>query len=195
VSVTQANGTTLQGKIGLSTTVTTLLDQPANGYDYFDGTSMSAPHVAGVAALIWSKYQGATNVQVRQALDGSAEDLGTAGRDTSYGYGLVRAKAALDALTALNPTIPTDVTAPIITNATATVTNNRSGLFQVTWTTNEPATSDVQLGTEVYSDNTLGTLHVRTFRGRKGATYTYWALSADAAGNTAVAGPMTITIQ
>jgi len=42
-----------------------------------------------------------------------------------------------------------------------------------------------------YTDNTLVTSHVRSFRGTKGATYTYSVESTDAAGNTATAGPFT----
>jgi serine protease len=70
----------------------------ANGYEYYDGTSMATPHVAGVAALVWSANPAWTNVQIRAALAATAEDLGAAGRDNSFGHGLVRAQAALDQL-------------------------------------------------------------------------------------------------
>ena len=196
VSVSQEDGIVLRSQVGSNVTVETLVQQNANGYDAFDGTSMATPHVSGVAALIWSKYPGATNAQVRAALTTSAEDLGAAGRDTSYGYGLVRAKAALDALAALNPgSGSTDTTAPVISNLAATVTNSRNGSFQITWTTNEPATSDVQLNGTLYADSTLTTNHRRTFRGSKGATYTYVVISSDAAGNATSSAPATITIQ
>jgi len=49
-----------------------------------------------VAALVWSHCPGSTNGQVRSALDNSARDKGAAGRDTSYGFGIVQAQAALD---------------------------------------------------------------------------------------------------
>ena len=64
-------------------------------YYFFQGTSMAAPHVAGVAALIKSKHPDWTPEQIRSALINTAEDLGDPGRDDQYGYGLVDAFAAL----------------------------------------------------------------------------------------------------
>jgi serine protease len=75
---------------------------PGNKYEAWSGTSMATPHVAGVAALVWGHFNGCTAPEIRSALNASAEDLGTAGRDNNFGYGLVRAKAAVDYLTA-NP--------------------------------------------------------------------------------------------
>ncbi|HYO54750.1 S8 family serine peptidase [Archangium sp.] len=70
------------------------------GVDYteFPGTSMAAPHVTGVAALVWSARPTLTATEVRSLLERTAKDLGEPGHDPRYGYGLVQAKAALDAL-------------------------------------------------------------------------------------------------
>jgi serine protease len=58
------------------------------------GTSMAAPHVAGTAALLMS--QGITNPAIVEALiKRTARDLGAAGRDDEYGYGLVQPRAGL----------------------------------------------------------------------------------------------------
>jgi subtilisin family serine protease len=46
--------------------------------------------VAGAAAIIWSANPAATNTQVRDAMYGTALDLGAAGRDNEYGHGLVQ---------------------------------------------------------------------------------------------------------
>ena len=79
--------------------VAVLSTLPGNTYASWDGTSMATPHVSGVAALVWSHFPACTNAQIRNALNDSSEDLGSAGRDQSYGYGLVQAKAAYDYLT------------------------------------------------------------------------------------------------
>jgi subtilisin family serine protease len=99
VGVTQASGEDmLATHLGQSTTVDTRLPLNYQGYALLSGTSMSTPHVSGVAALVWSANPLWTNAQIRQALDASARDLGAKGYDTSYGWGLVQAQDALNAL-------------------------------------------------------------------------------------------------
>ena len=63
----------------------------AGGYRGLRGTSMAAPHVAGVAALIWSVCPELSNVELRSLLAKTALDLGDLGRDASFGFGLVQA--------------------------------------------------------------------------------------------------------
>lgn len=65
------------------------------GYYYATGTSMSSPHVAGVAALVKSLHPEYGPDEIRQALQETAEDLGETGWDETYGYGLVDANAAV----------------------------------------------------------------------------------------------------
>jgi subtilisin family serine protease len=64
-------------------------------YATFSGTSMASPHVAGVAALVIAANPDFTNVDVRNAMNSTAIDLGSAGRDNQYGYGLVYAPDAV----------------------------------------------------------------------------------------------------
>ncbi|MDI6820298.1 MAG: S8 family serine peptidase [Candidatus Hodarchaeaceae archaeon] len=73
-------------------------------YAWASGTSMAAPHVAGAAALVLARSPGLTNAQVRSILQQTAQDLGPAGRDNLYGYGLVRADKAIETtITVLRP--------------------------------------------------------------------------------------------
>lgn len=65
-------------------------------YAFFDGTSMATPHVAGVAALVWSNHPECNNLEIRDALRRNALDLETSGRDDLTGYGLVQALATVD---------------------------------------------------------------------------------------------------
>ena len=97
VTATDVEGTAMKAQLGQSATV----GIRASNYAYFDGTSMATPHVSAVAALVWSYFPTCTAVQLRASLDKSALDLGTAGRDTKYGYGLVQAKAAYDRIKSL----------------------------------------------------------------------------------------------
>jgi subtilisin family serine protease len=94
VSISQADGDELQTLAESDITGTASVN--ANLYAYYSGTSMACPHVSGVAALVFAAddYNIAPE-EVSDILFNSAQDLGTPGRDNTFGYGLVDAKAAL----------------------------------------------------------------------------------------------------
>jgi subtilisin family serine protease len=118
IGISQADGQFLASSgIGQSATVVSSTAS-GSGYEAWNGTSMATPHVSGVAALVWSHNPSWTNAQIRSALEATAEDRGTAGRDDSYGYGIVRAKAALDSLNGAPTATPT----PAVPTATPTRT-------------------------------------------------------------------------
>jgi len=68
---------------------------PGNEYSYLSGTSMACPHVAGLAALLWSYKPSLTNAQLRDSLHSAVDDLGTPGKDIYFGYGRINAYKAL----------------------------------------------------------------------------------------------------
>ncbi|UCE66000.1 MAG: S8 family serine peptidase [Candidatus Zixiibacteriota bacterium] len=61
----------------------------------WDGTSMAAPHVAGVVALMRQANPDLSSEQVRQILLDTADDLGIQGNDNNYGMGIVNAYEAV----------------------------------------------------------------------------------------------------
>lgn len=68
-----------------------------SGYTGFVGTSQAAPHVAGVAALVWEVAPRLTADEVAALLRETALDLGPPGWDPAFGFGRLDAAAALRA--------------------------------------------------------------------------------------------------
>lgn len=93
ISISLADGVAAKGAVNTTATIANSAGV-GSGYEYYDGTSMATPHVSGVAALVWSLNLTKTNAEIRDALQKTAEDRGTAGKDNSYGYGIVKAAAA-----------------------------------------------------------------------------------------------------
>jgi serine protease len=90
------------GSDGILSTVNTGLTSPAaDGYAYFQGTSMAAPHVAGTASLMLSANPTLTPTQVKQLMQRSARafPVGTESdcRLGMCGAGIVDAGAAVAA--------------------------------------------------------------------------------------------------
>lgn len=67
-----------------------------DSYDFMSGTSMATPFVAGVAALVWSKFPNMNKDQVRERLRFTSDDLGEAGFDVRFGYGRINAREAVE---------------------------------------------------------------------------------------------------
>jgi subtilisin family serine protease len=104
ISLSQADGQAALAYLGQAATVKSAPPIPGSSYEAWNGTSMATPHVSGVAALLWSANPNWTNVQIREAMNATALDLGEPGRDIAYGYGLVQAYDALQyLLQGMNP--------------------------------------------------------------------------------------------
>lgn len=69
--------------------------KPSGAYGYLSGTSMAAPHVSGAVAILRQKNPDATVDQIKTALLTSARDIGSPGKDNTYGWGLIDIMAAL----------------------------------------------------------------------------------------------------
>jgi membrane-anchored mycosin MYCP len=68
---------------------------PGGSYAEWAGTSGSTPIVAGVAALIRSKWPAMSAKQVINRIVSTARDAGAPGKDPLYGFGVLNAEAAL----------------------------------------------------------------------------------------------------
>ena len=157
VSVSETNGDELQANDG--TTVTITNKEPAD-YEAMEGTSMATPHVAGVAALlIGARHGHITPAEVTTALENSAEDLGTTGRDNYYGYGLVNAAAALGQVIPIVQSV-TAVPASVAPGSPVTVTANLStatGLSSITANGAAMTVSGTTCTGTLAADSTAGT--------------------------------------
>ena len=72
-------------------------------YKFRSGTSMAAPHVAGIIAIMLEANPNLTTEQVRQILKESSIDLGVNGYDYAFGAGRIDAyKAASKAIQSVN---------------------------------------------------------------------------------------------
>jgi len=150
-------------------------DTPVDwAYWFYQGTSMATPHASGVAALLLAKNSSLTPSQIKNTLESTAEDLGTAGRDNTYGWGLVDAQAALASLAPpVSITLTTDGTVDFGILALG-ATADTSGDVQTVSVDTGPVNLDIK--STVYSDNgnswSLGTAN--------GADQIKWEFSPDA---------------
>ena len=107
------------------------------GYVDLSGTSMASPHVAGVAALLMNTVASPSNVEMRSVLTSTAQDLGAAGRDPLYGFGMVNAAAAVAALSSSSSTPPPAVNVVLTTDKTSYVSGTDSQATLTAVVTNE----------------------------------------------------------
>ncbi|MCM4083777.1 S8 family serine peptidase [Paractinoplanes hotanensis] len=114
---------------------------PGNRYVRMSGTSMAAPHVTALTALLKGADRGLTPDEVERAVTESAVDLGEPGRDDDFGAGRLDAAAAFATLTPARPSPSEAVPTQTITPPPATATTPTVGA-PLPHTTNTPPGSD-----------------------------------------------------
>lgn len=95
-------------------------------YAYLSGTSMAAPLVSGLAALVLSADPTLTASELKDILRNSTDDLGDLGKDNKFGYGRINAYKAIDYV--MEITEPISVESGIKGKVLVEGKNNHSGV-------------------------------------------------------------------
>jgi thermitase len=161
-------------------------------YGAVSGTSFSAPVAAGVAALVLSVNPALSGAQALNIVKGSADDLGPAGWDPSYGAGRVNAAAAV--ALALNSSAG-DRVAPYVSFASPQDGMSAAGSITVqVGASDDISVASVQLkvdGTNVGIDTTSPYTFPLNTLGLANGPHSLVATAVDTSGNSS---PASITI-
>jgi len=124
----------------------TLAAVQGGGFGDKTGTSMSTPHVAGAAALLMGYDPTLSPGDVQSLLEQNAEDLGSSGFDTNFGWGRIDVWASLLAADSTPPTFDTFPTNP------TTLEGNIANGFQGTAFIEPTASDDVDPSPTIICD-------------------------------------------
>lgn len=94
--------------------ISTARSSGADTYTWAAGTSAAAPHVSGLAALIWSLKPSMSAAAVKSTLSSTADDLGATGWDPYYGWGRINAEKAAKAIAPPAPQYTHKVYVPLV---------------------------------------------------------------------------------
>ncbi|MGX7667790.1 GEVED domain-containing protein [Flavobacterium pedocola] len=165
---------------GNGTSVYSSLETSDSAYGNLTGTSMASPNVTGTLLLLQQHYNNKNSAYMRSAtLKGlachTADDAGTAGPDTNFGWGLLNAKRAAQAITDNgDKSIINELT--LTAGQTYTINVNSDGvnklIASICWT--DPAGT---AGTSLNSGTAklINDLDIRI--SKAGTTYLPWRLS------------------
>jgi serine protease len=161
-------------------------------YGTMSGTSMATPHVAGALALALScAPAGTTRTQIVNALYSTAEDLGTAGRDDNFGYGLARADRLVAAICTGGGPANNPPTASFTTSTSGlTASVNGSGstdpdgdALTYAWTWGDGATGSGVTASHAYAAAGTYTVGLTVSDGRGGSASTTRSVTVAASGD------------
>jgi subtilisin family serine protease len=103
---------------------------PGGGYTRMSGTSMAGPHVAGVVALMRQANPNADVQTIKTVLMQTSRDLGPAGEDNDFGWGVIDAYEAV--LAVMQPDTEPPVVSVTTPNGGEVLTVGST--YTITWT-------------------------------------------------------------
>ena len=109
-----------------------------DGYTSVSGTSYATPLVSGAAALLASLPGNLTNTQIVNALLDNATDIGDAGRDDKFGFGLLNVGDAV--LNSTSAVASASVTTTVEANLTISEVTTKGAIVDVTVAQHQPFT-------------------------------------------------------
>jgi len=116
------------------------------GYFWASGTSMAAPHVSGVAALVRQRFPGISVGDLKSFLLATADDEGASGADPLYGHGFVNAHNAATEPLSIIGTIPVVESVVPATGVELSVKHNASSSIpEITFATHKAGPVRVEL--------------------------------------------------
>jgi serine protease len=153
VEISAPGGETTISSNGVLSTLNTGTQGPvADAYAYYQGTSMSAPHVAGVASLMLSRNPTLTPAQILSIMQSTVTNFpgGSTCNTSICGSGIVNAGAAVSAVPATDleklylPVVMREVTmggAPAAPTLNPISNGDGDGNYTVSWSASTGATS------------------------------------------------------
>ena len=145
------------------------------GLWFYTGTSMAAPHVSGLIALLLAQDSARTQDEIRNILNTTSVDLGDPGWDREYGYGRIDALAALQwTATSNDPPIADDQSANTDEDAAAAIilTGNDSDGDTITFSVvTNPSNGALDLGLGFANDGNLVYTPESDFNGADSFTF------------------------
>lgn len=159
----------------------------SSGYAYLQGTSMAAPQVAAVGAMMRALNPFASLREVLRTLKQTAQRPAGTGWTDNLGWGILDAGAALDAIRRVDNQAPVSrLRAPRV---------SRRATFRLRWSGHDARTTGLVPSGIAHYDLYVRAGHghrrllartdrqSRLFHGRPGGTYTFTLVAVDRAGN------------
>jgi thermitase len=174
-----------------------------SGYATKSGTSMAAPLVSGVAAMILGINPSLSSDLIQSTMESTATDLGDPGFDIYFGHGRINAEAAVKKAQGTGgetppPPPPADTTAPTtsITSPTAGTTVAGAVSVNVDAKDNVGVTKvELLVNSKVYASSTVSPYNFSwDTKGLTNGTYSLTSKAYDTAGNIGTSTAVSVNV-